>query len=131
MSPACPVGYDDVEPYYTKAEWLYQVHGDHGADPTEGPWSKQYPWPAVSHESRIQGISDALQSGGYHPFPAPCGVLLDEADRARSSCLRCSWCDGYPCMVHAKADADTIAVRPLLGQPNFTLLVDAEVVKLE
>ncbi len=131
VSPAWPLSYDDFEPFYTKAEWLYQVHGDHGADPTEGPWSKQYPWPAVSHESRIQGIADALQKGGYHPFPAPCGVLLDEADRARSSCLRCSWCDGYPCMVHAKADADTIAVRPLLDQPNFTLLVDAEVVKLE
>ena len=33
---------------------------------------------------------------GYHPFHAPCGVLLDEADRARSTCIRCTWCDGYP-----------------------------------
>ena len=131
ISPAWPLGYDDFEPWYTTAEWLYQVHGSHGADPTEGHWSQQYPWPAVSHEPRIQEISDALAAAGYHPFPAPCGILLDEADRARSTCIRCTWCDGYPCLVHAKSDADTIAVRPLLAAPNVTLLVEAEAVRLD
>jgi choline dehydrogenase-like flavoprotein len=131
VSPAWPVSYDDFEPWYTKAEWLYQVHGRHGDDPTEGSWSKQYPWPPVSHEPRIQEISDALAAGGYHPFPAPCGILLDEADRARSTCIRCTWCDGYPCLVHAKSDAETIAVRPLLMAPNVTLLVRTEVIKLD
>ena len=131
VSPAWPLSYTDFEPWYTKAEWLYQVHGIHGADPTEGPWSQQYPWPPVSHEPRIQGISDALEQGGYHPFPAPCGILLNEADRARSHCIRCATCDGYPCLVHAKADADVIAIRPLLDQPNVTLKVGAEVVRLE
>ena len=62
--------------------------------------------------------SDELQSGGYHPFHAPCGILLDEADRARSTCIRCTWCDGYPCLVHAKSDAETIAVRPMLDLPE-------------
>jgi choline dehydrogenase-like flavoprotein len=59
------------------------------------------------------------------------GIMLDEADRARSACIRCAWCDGYPCLVHAKADAEVIGIRPLLDQPNVTLLVNAEVVKLE
>ena len=130
ISPAWPLTYDDFEPWYTKAEWLYQVHGRHGDDPTEGPWSKQYPWPAVSHEPRIQQISDDLAAAGYHPFPAPCGILLDEADRPRSTCIRCTWCDGYPCLVHAKSDAETIAVRPILWEPNVTLIVRAEVVGL-
>jgi choline dehydrogenase-like flavoprotein len=131
VSPAWPLSYDDFEPFYTKAEWLYQVHGEHGADPTEGAWSKQYPWPAVSHEPRIQEIFEGLQRSGYHPFPAPCGILLDEADRPKSQCIRCTWCDGYPCLVHAKSDAETIAVRPALDHDNVTLLVDAEVIKLE
>jgi choline dehydrogenase-like flavoprotein len=130
VSPAWPLTYDDFEPWYTKAEWLYQVHGQHGEDPTEGPWSKQYPWPAVSHEPRIQEITDTLAAAGYHPFSAPCGILLDEADRPRSACIRCTWCDGYPCLVHAKSDAETIAVRPILDAPNVTLLVEAEVVRL-
>ena len=131
VSPAWPVSYDEFEPWYTKAEWLYQVHGVHGADPTEGSWSRQYPWPPVSHEPRVQQISDALEQGGYHPFPAPCGILLDEADRPASHCIRCATCDGYPCMVHAKADADIIGVRPILDLPNVTLVTGAEVVRLE
>ncbi|HTL85038.1 MAG TPA: GMC family oxidoreductase [Acidimicrobiia bacterium] len=131
VSPAWPLTYDDFEPYYTKAEWLYQVHGNHGDDPTEGNWSKQYPWPAVSHEPRIQELFDDLERGGYHPFSAPCGILLDEANRAQSACIRCTWCDGYPCLVHAKSDAETIAVRPALAHSNVTLLVNAEVVQLD
>jgi choline dehydrogenase-like flavoprotein len=131
VSPAWPLSYDDFEPWSTRAEWLYQVHGEHGQDPTEGHVSRQYPWPAVSHEPRVQQISDALASAGYHPFHAPCGILLDEARRPASQCIRCTWCDGYPCLVHAKADADVIAVRPLLDQPNVTLLVNAEVQRLE
>ena len=67
VSPAWPLTYDDFEPWYTKAEWLYQVHGHHGEDPTEGTWSKQYPWPAVSHEPRIQQIADDLAGGRLPP----------------------------------------------------------------
>jgi choline dehydrogenase-like flavoprotein len=131
VSPAWPMSYDDFEPYYSKAEWLYQVHGNGGEDPTEGPRSKGYPWPAVSHEPRIEQIFGDLTSGGYHPFHAPCGILLNEAERAKSKCIRCTWCDGYPCLVHAKSDAEVIAVRPVMDLPNVTLLVGAEVVKLE
>ena len=57
--------------------------------------------------------------------------MLDEADRPASQCIRCGTCDGYPCLVHAKADADIVGVRPLIGMPNVTLLTGAEVVKLE
>jgi len=131
ISPAWPLSYADFEPWYAMAEWLYQVHGSHGEDPTEGPCSRQYPWPPVSHEPRIQGISDALAQGGYHPFHSPCGILLNEAERPASICIRCAWCDGYPCMVHAKADAEVIAVRPILDMPNVTLLRNAQVTRLE
>jgi choline dehydrogenase-like flavoprotein len=131
MSPAWPLDYEDFEPWYTQAEWLYQVHGNTDEDPTEGHHSKPYPWPAVSHEPRIQHLSDELAKGGYHPFHAPCGILLDEENRAKSTCIRCTWCDGYPCLVHAKADAEIIAVRPVLDRPNVTLLTGAEVIHLE
>ena len=69
ISPAWPVGYDEFEPWYTKAEWLYQVHGAHGEDPTEGSWSKQYPWPAVSHEPRIQQLANDLAGRRVPPVP--------------------------------------------------------------
>jgi choline dehydrogenase-like flavoprotein len=131
LSPAWPLSYDDFEPWYTKAEWLYQVHGNGGEDPTEGHRSRPYPWPAVSHEPRIQQLFEDLLAGGYRPFHAPCGILLDEEHRAKSDCIRCTWCDGYPCLVHAKSDAETIAVRPIIDLPNVTLLVGAEALRLE
>ena len=131
VSPAWPVGYDEFEPYYTEAEHLYQVHGDHGSDPTEPPASKQYPAPPVSNEPRIQKLFDDLTAAGYHPFPAPAAVLLNERDMPYSRCIRCQTCDGFPCLVHAKSDAEVISVRPALERPNVTLLRNARALKLE
>ena len=85
VSPAWPVGYDEMEPYYTRAEELYQVHGARGEDPTEPPASAPYPFPAVSHEPRIQQLADDLAAAGRHPFHAPCGVMLNEGDMPHSS----------------------------------------------
>src|SRR2546422_9552618 len=42
VAPARPVTFDELEPYYTKAEDLYQVHGQRGEDPTEPPASAPY-----------------------------------------------------------------------------------------
>jgi choline dehydrogenase-like flavoprotein len=131
ISPAWPIGYDEMEPYYTQAEQLYQVHGARGEDPTEPHASAPYPFPAVSHEPRIQQLSDDLVNAGFHPFHAPCGVMLNEANMAYSNCVRCSTCDGFPCLVHAKSDAEVLGVRPALEHPNVTLMTDAEVVRLE
>src|SRR4051794_37358369 len=52
VSPAWPISYAELEPYYTEAERLYLVHGERGEDPTEPPASGPYPYPAVSHEPR-------------------------------------------------------------------------------
>ena len=131
LSPAWPISYDDLEPYYTLAEQLYEVHGARGEDPTEPPASAPYPFPAVSHEPRIQQLAEQLEGAGYHPFHAPCGVRLDEPNMPYSHCVRCATCDGYPCLVHAKSDADVLGVRPALEHSNVTLLTNAKAVKLE
>jgi choline dehydrogenase-like flavoprotein len=130
ISPAWPITYDEMEPYYTQAEQLYQVHGARGEDPTEPPCSGPYPFPAVSHEPRMQQLSDDLAAAGYRPFHAPCGVMLNEANRPYSNCIRCATCDGFPCLVHAKSDAEVLAVRPALEHPNVTLMTNAEAVAL-
>lgn len=130
ISPAWPISYEEFEPYYTKAEQLYQVHGLRGIDPTEPPTSSPYPQPPVSCEPRIQKLYDNLKQAGYHPFPAPCGILLNEKNMAYSKCIRCKTCDGFPCLVHAKSDAEVIAVRPALEHSNVTLLRNAKAVKL-
>ena len=131
ISPAWPIGYDVMEPYYTEAENLYQVHGARGEDPTEPPASAPYPFPPVSHEPRIQRLFDDMAAVGLHPFHSPCGVMLDEVRPERSACIRCATCDGFPCLVHAKADADVVAMRPALEHDNVTLLRNARVRRLE
>ena len=131
VSPAWPISYADLEPYYTRAEQLYEVHGARGEDPTEGPSSAPYPYPAVSHEPRIQQLSDDLAANGYHPFHAPCGVRLMEQNMAYSACVRCQNCDGFPCAVHGKSDAEVLGVRPALEHPNVTLRTNATAIRLE
>jgi choline dehydrogenase-like flavoprotein len=131
VSPAWPISYDELEPYYTRAEQLYEVHGARGEDPTEPSASAPYPFPAVSHEPRIQQLSDDLAAAGYHPFHAPCGIRLNEQRMPYSACVRCANCDGFPCVVHGKSDADVLGVRPALEHPNVTLLTNAEAVRLE
>ena len=111
LSPAWPITYDELEPYYTKAEYLYQVHGERGVDPTD-PWaSAPYRFPAVQHEPRIQQLHDNLMANGLRPFHVPLGIMLDESDPQKSRCIRCETCDGFPCLVHAKSDAQVIARR--------------------
>ena len=109
---------------------MYHVHGLRGRDPTEPPASGPYPCPPVSNEPRIQQLFDNLTAAGYHPFPAPCAVMLDEQNMAYSTCIRCQTCDGFPCLVHAKSDAETVAVRPAVEFPNVTLLRNAKALKL-
>jgi choline dehydrogenase-like flavoprotein len=130
LSPAWPLTYGDLEPYYTQAEQLYHVHGQRGEDPTEAWASAPYPHPAVSHEPRMQQLHEDFARLGCQPFHVPLGIKLKE-NNPHSECIRCSTCDGFPCLVNAKADAHTCAVNPALTYPNLTLLTNALVTKLE
>jgi len=131
VSPAWPIGYEDMEPYYTAAERLYHVHGERGVDPTDPPASAAYPHPAVSHEPRLQQLHDDWARLGLRPFHVPLGIMLDERNPRASRCIRCETCDGHPCLVGAKSDAQVVAVDPALADPNVTLLTNAYVAKLE
>ena len=131
VSPAWPLSYEDLAPYYDEAEALYHVHGERGEDPTEPPASGPFPYPAVSHEPRIQQLHDDLVRTGHQPFHLPVGVLLDESDRERSACIRCNKFDGFPCMVDGKADAHVLCVRPAIAHENVTLVTGAKVERLE
>lgn len=131
ISPAWPISYEDLEPYYSAAEKQYHVHGNRGEDPTEPPSRCPFPYPAVSHEPRIQQLHDDLSRQGLRPFHTPLGVMLDEKNPRRSKCIRCATCDGFPCLVSAKADAQVVGVDAALEYPNVTLMTGAYVERLE
>jgi choline dehydrogenase-like flavoprotein len=130
ISPAWPIAYEELEPYYAQAERLYHVHGVAGEDPTEPRRSGPYPFPAISHEPRIQQLSDDFTRLGLQPFHTPLGVMLDERNRT-SRCIRCNTCDGFSCLLNAKADAQTCCVEPALMHPNITLLTETKVTRLQ
>lgn len=127
ISPAWPVGYEELEPFYAEAEQLYGVHASTGADPTE-PWrSGPYPYPEVPHEPAVQILADALSAQGLRPFSMPAAIDLREGGR----CVRCRTCDGYPCMVNAKGDADVAAIRPAVQGGKVRLLTRTRIDRLE
>ena len=122
ISPAWPLSYDDMARYYTEAERLYRVHGWSG--PGDDPTLERdvdYPFPAVQHEELVAHVADRLRQHGYTPSHLPLGVDLHEG----GACLRVSTCDGFPCKIEAKSDADVRAVRPAVASGNVDLLTEA------
>ncbi len=131
ISPAWPISYEELEPYYLEAEHLYQVHGLRGEDPTDPIASAPYPHPPVSHEPRIEQLSEDFARLGLRPFHVPLGIQLNEKDQQASRCIRCDTCDGFPCLVYAKSDAQVLCVDPALQHSNVSLMTGAFVKRLE
>lgn len=125
-SPAWPISYDELEPYYHRAEDLYRVHGAPGEDPTEPPRSGPFPFPAMPHEPAIEQLGQRLRAQGLHPFHLPMGVDLREGGR----CIRCKTCDGFPCQVLAKSEADVCCVRPAIAHANVGLWVRTKALRV-
>lgn len=130
VSPAWPITYDDLAPYYDRVEKMYHVHGERGSDPTEPPSNQPYPHTFISHEPRIEELFTDLKKIGLHPFPLPLGIMLNEKDTHKSKCIRCNTCDGFPCLVDAKSDAQVISIDTILDLPNVTLMTETMVKKL-
>jgi choline dehydrogenase-like flavoprotein len=124
-SPAWPISYAELEPYYTRAEQLYWVHSD-GDDPTEPPRSAPHPFPAVPHDPAIAKVAARLKRQGLRPFSLPQSVDW----RAGGRCVMCGTCDAYPCMVDAKGDADICAMRPALESENVKLMTKTRVARI-
>jgi len=126
-SPAWPIRYADIEPYYAQAERLLKVHGDDTADPTAPPRSSPYPYSPLAHEPAVERLAVAFEAQGVHPFHMPMGVDLS----GTGTCIRCGTCDGFPCKLGAKSDAETSMVSPALEYPAVRLVPRTRVVRLE
>jgi len=109
LTAAWPFDYAELEPWYARAEALLDVHGAAGEDPTEGPRGA-YPNLPLEHEPEIARVAGRLAAQGLHPFHLP--VAVDQGPKGR--CVKGSPCDGFPCKVRAKGDAENRILRPLL-----------------
>jgi choline dehydrogenase-like flavoprotein len=112
ISPAWPIDYQTLEPYYDEAERLYSVHGEQGADPTDPPRGP-FPHEAIPHAPAMAAIVAQLRQQGLHPAPLPLGL--------RDGCVLCNTCNSFACKLHAKSDADVCCVRDAIQRSNVTL----------
>ena len=131
VSPAWPLGYADFAPYYLEAERLYQVHGQRAEDPTEPPETAPYSHPALEHEPLIARLAEDLARIGCKPFHLPMALRVDARHPQTSPCIRCKTCDGFPCLLHAKSDAEVTCMQPALTHANVVLRRNARVERLE
>ncbi|WP_374296868.1 GMC oxidoreductase [Sphingomonas sp.] len=134
-SPAWPLSYTDFAPWYDAAETLFHVHGCRGEDPLD-PGTAPYPYVPVRHEPKVQELPDRLAGIGLHPFHLPLGIRLDQKEDGfatpTSTCMRCSFFDGFPCLLNGKADAQVMCIDPMLAaHDNVTLLTGAYAERLE
>lgn len=127
ISPKWPVGYDDLGAFYSRAEQVLKVHGTLGEDPGEPEHDSPYPFSAVAHEPYVQQLADGLAAQGLAPTHLPMGVDL----RPGGKCQYCSTCDGFPCKVMAKSDAESCLVRPALAHDNVHILTKTYAVRLK
>ena len=125
-SPAWPISYEELEPYYDIAEKLFFVHGKVGEDPCEPPRASPYPYPALPHEPAIAALCDKLRAQGLHPYSLPMAVDWSEG----GSCIRCMTCDGFPCRLHAKGDAERCLVRPALDGDGVQLWTQTKALRI-
>jgi choline dehydrogenase-like flavoprotein len=97
-----PIAYDELEPYYSKAEWELGVSGLAGSNPFDGPRSRPYPLPPMP----VKGSGVLFERGakklGLHPFPAPVAIL-SQPYRGRAACSHCGWCEAFGCEMNAKS----------------------------
>lgn len=122
VSPAWPIAYADLEPFYGQAESMFLVHGD-GADPTEPPRSTGFPYEPIPHEAPLQVFAERLRGQGLHPYHLP--QALDR--RPGGNCILSRTCDAYICLLDAKGDADICAMRPALASPDVRLMTRTKV----
>lgn len=121
-SPAWFLSYTDMAPWYARAEQVYGVHGQDD-DPTLRRIGDPFPFPAVPHERPIERAAGGLARHGLTPSHIPLGIDL----RERGRCIRCHTCDGFPCLVDAKFDADVSCVRPAVASGSVELVTNADV----
>ena len=123
ISPAWPFGYADLEPYYGEAEQMYRVHGTTGDDPTEAWRSTPFPYPALEHEPYVADLAARLREQGVNPSANAMGVDR----RVGGTCIRCGTCDGFPCKLGAKSDAETCGIDPAIATGHARLLTGVRV----
>ena len=115
-----PISYQDLEPYYEKAEWEIGVSGDVSNDPFHAPRRKPLPMPPLPPNREYEVLHPAAKRLGLHPFDIP--MLRNSVPyNGRPACMRCRWCVGFACEVDAKCGTHNTVIPKALATKNCQL----------
>lgn len=124
-----PISYDDLEPYYEKAEWEIGVAGDDSQNPFAPPRKKKQPMPPFPYNIEGQVLSAAAKRLGLHPFPLPM-LRNSVAYGGRPKCRRCRHCVGFACAVDAKCGTQNTVIPVALDTGLCELRTESVVAEI-
>jgi choline dehydrogenase-like flavoprotein len=125
-----PISYDDLEPYYEKAEWEIGVSGDDSGNPFKGARRKPLPMPPLPPTTEHKLLQAAAERLKLHPFHIP--MLRNSVPyNGRAGCMRCRWCVGFPCEVNAKCGTQNTVIPTALATGKCELRIGAMVKEIQ
>ena len=123
-----PITYEDLEPYYTKAEWEIGVSGDE-TNPFAAPRSKPYPMPAFEQNKEGNVWFNTCKRMGLHPFPIP--MLRNSVPyNGRAGCTRNHTCCGYACPCDAKNGSQNTVIPIAMRTGNCQVKTNSIVAEI-
>ena len=125
-----PIGYDDLEPYYTKVESVVGVSGQVRPHPFLEPRSTDdFPFPPTREHPISRLVDDACEDLGLHPLPTP-RAILSRPHNGRRSCEYSGFCGSYGCATGAKGGARAALLNDAVASGNCTIRPHAKVHRL-
>lgn len=118
-----PIGYDDLEPYYTQAEYEIGVCGSDAGHAGATRRSRPYPMPPMPPTRSGRRLGLAASSLGYSTVPVP--LAIDPR-----TCVHCRECVGFVCRVGAKNGSHNTVLARAAATGNLDVLLDARAVRL-
>ncbi len=114
------ISYDDLEPFYEKAEYEIGISGDYGGTPFHGPRRHPLPMPPLPPNREFTILEPAAKRLGLHPFHIPM-ARNSVPYNGRGPCMRCRWCCGFACEVDAKNGSQNTVIPVALNTGNCEL----------
>jgi choline dehydrogenase-like flavoprotein len=111
-----PLSYEEIEPYYTKAEWEIGISGERVNTPLMAPMSKPYPVPPLPMKSSGALFKVAASKLGLTIVPNVAAIITVPY-MGRGACINCGMCSGYGCQVKARSSS-AVALLPIAEQTN-------------
>ncbi|MGA2558606.1 MAG: GMC family oxidoreductase [Terracidiphilus sp.] len=121
-----PISYDDLEPFYEKAEYEIGISGDYSGTPFHGPRRRPLPMPPLPPNREFEILEPAARRLGLHPFHLPM-ARNSIAYNGRGPCMRCRWCCGFACEVDAKNGSQNTVIPVALNTGNCELRTECMV----